>query len=221
MITSDIIEITESFPVNITQDIDILLSNLSYNPIWQTIEWQKMLLIAKYVQKSFFIGIYEDSKLLVYALIEKRDIGLGQYGFFCVGGPIIHDIKSLDILSEQMKGLALKEKVVFIQSELSSPTILAGFKPGYYKNFIEKYTAIIDLKQDNETILAHMKPKGRYNIRVAEKAGVGVIQAPYSLESLDIFYNILSETLERDKFTANSKEYFRIFLQYLEERNLG
>ncbi len=66
-----------------------------------------------------------------------------------------------------------------------------------------------------------MKPKGRYNIRVAEKAGVQVEQVSYSEESLDVFYNILSETLERDGFAANSKEYFWTFLQYLEKQKLG
>ncbi len=66
-----------------------------------------------------------------------------------------------------------------------------------------------------------MKPKGRYNIRVAEKTGVIIEQVPYSEENLDTFYNILSETLERDNFAANSKEYFRIFLRYLEKQELG
>ena len=77
------------------------------------------------------------------------------------------------------------------------------------------------MRQDDETILAHMKPKGRYNIRVAEKAGVEVSPVRYSEESLNIFYSILSETLERDKFAANSKEYFRTFLTYLEKQKLG
>lgn len=99
--------------------------------------------------------------------------------------------------------------------------VLPGFEAGYYKNFIEKRTALIDLKQDDEIILARMKPKGRYNIRVAEKAGVQVEQVPYLSESLDIFYSILAETLERDGFAANSKEYFRVFLQYLEKQQLG
>lgn len=221
MFISSTIEITTHFPADIRKDMETLLSKLSYNPIWQTIEWQNMLLNTRYVQKAFFIGIYEDKNLLAYALIEKRSIGLGQNGFFCVGGPIIHDGKSLGILSENINKLALQEKTVFLQAEPLSPVILAGFETGYYKNFIEKHTAVIDLTQDNETILAHMKPKGRYNIRVAEKAGVRVEQVPYSIESLDIFYGILSETLERDGFAANSKEYFRTFLHYLEDQKLG
>lgn len=66
-----------------------------------------------------------------------------------------------------------------------------------------------------------MKPKGRYNIRVAEKSNVEVEQVSYNEENLDIFYSLLGETLERDGFAANSREYFQTFLQYLETYNLG
>lgn len=180
-----------------------------------------MLLKTKYAKKSFFVGLYEDKKLLSYMLVEKRDIGLGYDGFFCIGGPIVGDEKSLQILSKVLKNLSIKEKVVFVQMESLFPVALPNFKEGFYKNFIEKHTAIIHLNQDNEAILAHMKPKGRYNIRVAEKAGVQVEQVSYTEEHLDLFYEILGETLERDGFAANSKEYFRVFLQYLEKQELG
>ena len=216
-----ILEITGKFPANIKKDIDVLLSPLSYHPIWQTIEWQTMLRDAKYAKKSFFVGIYEDQKLLSYALVEKRAVGFGWDGFFSLGGPIVGDEKSTEILSKTLKKLSVKEKVIFMQTEPLSPIAFPEFTTGHYKNFIEKRTAVIDLKQENETILAHMKPKGRYNIRVAEKAGVEVVQTPYSEENLDIFYSILSETLERDQFSANSREYFRTFLQYLEKQELG
>lgn len=180
-----------------------------------------MLRETKYTKKNFFIGIYEDKKLLSYALIEKRTIGLGCDGFFCIGGPIVGETSSLEILSRTLKELSQKEKVIFIQIEPFSEAILPDFVTGQYKNFVEKYTATINLTQDNEIILAHMKPKGRYNIRVAEKAGVTVEQVPYSEEYLNIFYGILRETLERDQFSANSRDYFRTFLQYLEKQKLG
>lgn len=214
-------KITGDFPKKLVKDIDILMSSLDYNPIWQTIEWQMMLKKTKYVQESFFIGISKDKNLGAYALLEKRSIGFGKYGFFCIGGPVGEDAKSLEILSREIKKLSIKEKVIFTQIEPLSPIILPEFSAGYYKNFIEKHTAIIDLKQDNEAILARMKPKWRYNIRVAEKAEVKVEQVPFSEENLGIFYNLLRETLERDEFAANSPEYFRVFLQYLEKQELG
>jgi len=217
-----ILEIQSNFPANIRKDIDVCLSLLAYAPIWQTIEWQLMLAEAGYVQKSFFVGIYQSKKLLSYVLIEKRSIGFGLTGFFCIGGPIIGSAENhLDILSLILRQLAQKEKVVFIQMEPLTPVILPDFQVGKYKSFIEKHTALIDLRQDNESLLARMKPKGRYNIRIAEKAGIQVDHVLPTEEHLDIFYNILSETLERDNFAANSREYFRIFLQYLDKQKIG
>lgn len=220
MLSPIIFEITSSFPENIKEDIDTLLSSLSYNPIWQTVEWQIMILETGYAKKSFFVWIYEDAKLLSYTLVEKRDISLGYDGFFCIGGPIVWQ-ESSEELSKALKELSIQEGVVFIQVEPLFPANISAFEIGHYKNFIEKRTAIIDLTLDNEAILMRMKPKGRYNIRVAEKAGVDVKQVHYTKDSLDVFYGILSETLERDKFAANSKEYFRVLLQYLERQKLG
>ncbi len=117
MISPLILEITNKFPSNIRKDIDGLISLVTFNPIWQTLEWQNMLRATSYTTKSFFVGVYEDKKLLSYALVEKRSIGLGQYGLFCIGGPIIGDKKSIEILSESLKELTKKEKAVFIQTE--------------------------------------------------------------------------------------------------------
>lgn len=153
--------------------------------------------------------------------MEKRDIGFGYDGCFCIGGPVMGNADSLSILSKTIQELSRKEKAVFIQVEPLSTTVLPGFMTGHFKDFIEKHTAVIDLRQDPENILARMKPKGRYNIRVAEKAGVRVVQVPYTKEHLDTFYSILGETLERDGFAANSREYFRILLRYLEKQKLG
>jgi lipid II:glycine glycyltransferase (peptidoglycan interpeptide bridge formation enzyme) len=43
------------------------------------------------------------------------------------------------------------------------------WKIDYYKKFITPYTALIDLEKTEEDILADMKPKGRYNIKLAKK----------------------------------------------------
>jgi hypothetical protein len=43
------------------------------------------------------------------------------------------------------------------------------WKSGSYKKFITPYTAVIDTTQSQEEILSGMKPKGRYNIKLAIK----------------------------------------------------
>lgn len=102
-----ILEISRNFPTNIKKDISHLITSLPYCPIWQTIEWQLMLRETGYATQSFFIGIYEQKNLLSYTLLEKRTIGLGQYGFFTIGGPVGQDAKkSNEALSRAMQELA-------------------------------------------------------------------------------------------------------------------
>lgn len=66
-------------------------------------------------------------------------------------------------------------------------------------------TIIVDLGGDEEDILARMKQKTRYNIRLASKKGVKVSTS----ENLEIFFNLMQTTGERDQFGIHSLGYYR------------
>lgn len=68
-------------------------------------------------------------------------------------------------------------------------------------------TVIINLAQDEEAILAGMKPKWRYNIRLAEKKGVAVREA--GAGELSVFYELFAETCRRDGIAMHSLEYYQ------------
>ncbi|MDR2716485.1 MAG: peptidoglycan bridge formation glycyltransferase FemA/FemB family protein [Treponema sp.] len=68
-------------------------------------------------------------------------------------------------------------------------------------------TVLIDLTPPPEDILAAMKPKWRYNIALAEKHGVTVIDS--GEQGIDIFYRLLAETAERDGIAIHNIEYYR------------
>lgn len=57
-----------------------------------------------------------------------------------------------------------------------------------------------------EQILSRMKPKTRYNIRLAERRGVRVFEA--SAEMLPIFYDLYCQTADRNGFPACEYKYF-------------
>lgn len=85
-------------------------------------------------------------------------------------------------------------------------------KVSYYKKFITPYTALIDLTKTEEEILAQMKPKGRYNIKVAEKNEIVVKNAEITDENISVFYDLMMETTSRDSFNWNSLEFYKRFL---------
>lgn len=66
-------------------------------------------------------------------------------------------------------------------------------------------TIIIDIRGSEEEILARMKQKCRYNIRLAEKKGVTV----RAWDDLDSFHKMIQVTGGRDGFGVHSLEYYR------------
>lgn len=67
-------------------------------------------------------------------------------------------------------------------------------------------TVELDLERDEETLLAMMKQKTRYNIRLASRKGVVVRKG--TPEDFDMIAGIYSETAARDGFTIRSMDYY-------------
>ncbi len=67
-------------------------------------------------------------------------------------------------------------------------------------------TVTLDLTRSENEILAAMKPKWRYNVRLAEKKGLRV-----ETDALDwrLFYDLYVETSARDGFLIRPFEYYR------------
>lgn len=72
-------------------------------------------------------------------------------------------------------------------------------------------TILVDILPSEEAILAAMKQKTRYNIRLAARKGVLVRQG--SVEDLASFYRMMRITGQRDRFGVHSLEYFRAILE--------
>lgn len=75
-----------------------------------------------------------------------------------------------------------------------------------------EHRQVIDLTLSEQELLAQMKPKGRYNIKVAQRHSVVVqkfqISNLKSQKQLTVFYQLYRETAARDGFTPRSFEYF-------------
>lgn len=67
-------------------------------------------------------------------------------------------------------------------------------------------TIFQDLKQDEETLLRKMKPKTRYNIRLALRKGIRIRE--YGPDKLDEWYHLYKETAARNNIILHGKKYF-------------
>ncbi len=72
-------------------------------------------------------------------------------------------------------------------------------------------TILVNIAGEEEAVLARMKSKTRYNIRLAERKGVTVRLG--GLEDVAAFYALMVETGARDGFGVHSAEYFHRALE--------
>ena len=69
-----------------------------------------------------------------------------------------------------------------------------------------KYTFWLDLKKDEEELMAGMKSKTRYNVRLAEKRGVRVVEDS-SKKGFEDYWKLMEATTKRQEFYAHDKNY--------------
>lgn len=123
----------------------------------------------------------------------------------------------------QLIGIGKKEKCIFIQLE---PNIKKSQLPNYpitqspnlrpaTHPLFTKYTFILDLTKSEEELLKAMHPKTRYNIRVAQKHGVKVIE-DNSDEAFEIYLKLSKETTNRQGFYAHTEHYHRMMWETLQ-----
>ncbi len=102
------------------------------------------------------------------------------------------------------------EPDLFDTPEVRARLHLRGLRPAPH-TIQPPRTILVDISADEETILARMHQKTRYNIRLAARKGVMVRQA--DLAECDTFYALMQETGARDAFGIHSAAYYRRALE--------
>jgi lipid II:glycine glycyltransferase (peptidoglycan interpeptide bridge formation enzyme) len=90
----------------------------------------------------------------------------------------------------------------------------AGFAP-LVRAIQPPRTLLVDLAPDEEAILAAMKSKTRYNIRLAGRKGVTVRAS----DDVATFYRLMTTTGERNEFGVHSAAYYRHALTRFEPQS--
>lgn len=114
--------------------------------------------------------------------------------------------------------IAKKEEALFlrIDPEILQETLENSFfeKHGFRKSRKQiqpKSTAIVTLDVSEEELLRRMKPKTRYNIKLAQRKDLDIIhcESPEDKEKyFEDFYQLIRETAERNKFHLHPKHYY-------------
>jgi len=68
-------------------------------------------------------------------------------------------------------------------------------------------TIVLDITPDEATLLARMKEKWRYNVRLAGRKGV-TVRVAETIEDVQAWYRLLETTGERDQFGIHTLSYY-------------
>ncbi len=81
-----------------------------------------------------------------------------------------------------------------------------------------KYNFVLDLTKSEEELLRNMNQKTRYNIRLAQKKGVEIIE-DNSDKAFEEYLQLTKDTTQRQKFYAHGERYHRLMWETLRTQN--
>ena len=185
--------------------------------ITQSYEWGE--LAPHLGAEALRIGVVdEDGQLCAAMLILVTSAPvLRRTYFYAPRGPVIDDPDSpaMTVLLNFVKAEARKRGAFMLKIEPSVPdgnqqwlaTLKRrGFRTNPYATHIRSEW-VLDIRPDEKDILAGMKEKWRYNVRLAGRKGVTVRRGQGKVD-LDTFYNIYQTTSERDQFFIHNKDHY-------------
>jgi lipid II:glycine glycyltransferase (peptidoglycan interpeptide bridge formation enzyme) len=159
------------------------------------------------------VAVTRGDRIVAGALVlfRRLPLRLGTLAYI-PKGPVVDpaDGQVVEALISGLDRLARSKRAALLKIEpdaLDLPAAFTrlGFRPSPH-TIQPTRTLLIDVARDEESILAAMHPKTRYNIRLAERKGVTVREA--TSPDLVVFNVLMQVTAVRDGFTVHSPAYY-------------
>ena len=235
--------------VEVTQPCDWndLIEHLEDTHALQTWQWGQVKAQVGW-QSHPLIWRDEDGTVCAGALLLQRSIQTGGFGLkmsvmYIPRGPML-DYGNTPLARQVLDDLQTYTRskgAIFLK--IDPALVLADGDPGtdkemandiglsFKKDLIQRgwvfsddqiqyrNTVVVDLCDDEETLLARMKSKTRYNVRLAERRGVTVRVG--GVEDIDLLYRMYAHTSVRDDFLIRGKDYYALVWRIFFEAGLG
>lgn len=197
------------------------------------VEWEKLVAEnpASGFMQSFFwarfnnllgwptykIGVFDGKKLVGGAMVGKFKTDNNHNYLYIPEGPVIP--YSASEAGGFFDGLIAEiDKIADLRGESLTSHLRIDARltalPAFFKRFQKALinleplrTLMIDLSLSEEQILAQMKPKGRYNVKIAQRYGLKVISTDLR-SGLSDFLKFYRETVDRKQFKGKGEKYF-------------
>ncbi len=186
----------------------------------QTTNWARLK--SRFGWRSHRVWLRKDGRLAAGAQLLVRSAVLGLVRVVYIPhGPLVdwHDDEQVAVLFNQLDHAAYGQRAGLLKME---PRLWQSeMSAGQWATLCDRHhclsnvdtiqpprTAIIDLQQSIDEILAGMKQKTRYNIRLASKKGVTVRLG--TVEDIPIFNHMMQSTGQRNAFGVHAVNYYQV-----------
>ncbi len=184
--------------------------------------WAWGALKEKFDWQPVRVALCDDEQLVAGAQILFRKFPLGAMGYIPKGPVIAPDSPLWPEWVDALQQVAREHNAFFLRME---PEWESNLPVSNLQSLVANPSAAIqpqttihvDLRTSPDDILAQMKQKWRYNIRLAERKGITVRIGGEA--DLAEFYRLSQITVQRDQFAIHSDDYYRTAWQLFNERN--
>ncbi len=195
--------------------------------ITQTWEWAE--LGGRLGSRALRLGAVEDGELraALLVIVEKAPV-VGQPYLYAPRGPVCDDPTSpaLTALLDHARTVAKAQGAFMLKLE---PNVADGDQVwldalqrlGLRRNPFATHPRrswVLDITPDEPALLANMKEKWRYNVRLAGRKGVTVRETLAS-DDIATFYTLYRETADRDGIFIHERRHYEDFLRLYGERD--
>lgn len=169
--------------------------------------WGEMLTKSGETIERF--GVEEGKEIIASITLIKKKLGAGFFYLYAPRGPVGQE-EAVSFLLRELK--KRKSDAVFLRIEPEEiPDLVEDQR--WLKKSVDlqpKKTLFLDLGLSEEELLAEMHQKTRYNIKLAEKKGIKIIEG--TLKDFNEFWRLISLTGERDGFRLHGAEHYKNLL---------
>ena len=163
------------------------------------------------------LAAVEDNVILAGAQVLFRSLPAGLRTAYVPKGPLVHpaarDTTTLATLTHALHDVCRRQRAVSLKMEPDWPGTAKAQRWLEAQGFVAsaetvqpRRTVIVDLRAREDDILAQMKSKTRYNIRLAQRKGVVVRQG--TAENIPLFHQLLQLTGQRAGFGVHTLPYY-------------
>jgi peptidoglycan pentaglycine glycine transferase (the first glycine) len=196
--------------VNDSTQWNTALMALPYRHVLQSWEWGQFKSRWGWSPRYFINEEHTAAALVLRRTFSPLKLNI----LYVPKGPVLDysDRALVDRVLGDLIVVAKRDRAIFIKidpdlAELDRPILLDRGWRFSAEQIQFRNTMLIDLTRSEDDLLAAMKPKTRYNVRLAQKKGVTIRLG--DLSDLDRLYQLYAETAQRDGFIIRPIDYYR------------